>query len=398
MPDQDQQNDNRCDLPARARVLLVDDQIIIAEALRRMLAGEPDIDYFYEPDPARAIETALAQRPTVILQDLVMPQVDGYALLQRLRTHPALSQIPVVVLSSKEDAQVKAQGFALGANDYLVKWPDRIELLARVRYHSHAYHLQCERDAAFRALAESQQQLAQANTDLQRLSRLKDEFVATVSHELRTPLTSIRGSLSLLAEGAGGALPELAQKLVGIAGNSCERLVRMINDLLDIERIESGQMEFILQPEPLNAILEQALTSMHGYAAQYEVALQLQPQPPGLRVRVDRDRIIQVLINLLSNAIKFSPPGSVVTITSSVGARHVRLSVIDRGTGLPDDFRDRIFQKFAQAAPGDARRRGTGLGLSISKRIIEEHGGHIDYESVYGQGATFHVELPLAPA
>lgn len=389
--------DNPADAASRIRVLLVDDQFIIAEALRRMLAGEPDIDYCYQPDPMQAIATALSWAPTVILQDLVMPQVDGFALLEQLRTHPELRQVPVIVLSSKEDPQLKAQGFSLGANDYLVKWPDRIELLARVRAHSTAYLSQRERDAAFRALAESQQQLARANADLQRMARLKDEFVATVSHELRTPLTSIQGSLSLLAEGMAGELPAPAKKLVGIAGNSCERLVRMINDLLDIERIESGKMEFALHVQSLDAIVEQAVVSMQGYAAQYQVEIKPDTVDASVRVRADRDRLIQVLINLLSNAIKFSPPGSQVQLTTHAADGLVRISVIDRGEGLPDDFRDRIFQKFAQADAGDARRRGgTGLGLSICKRIVEEHGGRIDFESVYGQGASFHVELPLA--
>ncbi|WP_220808498.1 ATP-binding response regulator [Noviherbaspirillum aridicola] len=381
----------------RIRVMLVDDQFIIAEALRRMLAGEADIDYCYQPDPRQAVASALSWRPTVILQDLVMPQVDGFALLGQFRTHPELRQVPVIVLSSKEDPQLKAQGFGMGARDYLVKWPDRIELLARVRAHSTAYLNQRERDAAFRALAESQQQLARANADLQRMAKLKDEFVATVSHELRTPLTSIRGSLSLLSEGMAGELPEAARKLVGIAGNSCERLVRMINDLLDIERIESGKMEFDLRMQPLDAIVEQAVASMQGYSAQYRVEIKTVPVPAGLRVRADRDRLMQVLINLLSNAIKFSPAGAEVRLITQVNGQRVRMSVIDRGEGMPDEFRDRIFEKFSQADSGDSRRRGgTGLGLNICKRIVEEHGGRIDFESVYGEGSSFHVELPIA--
>lgn len=381
----------------RIRVMLVDDQFIIAEALRRMLAGEPDIDYCYQPDPQQAIATALSWHPTVILQDLVMPQVDGFAMLAQFRNHAELRHVPVIVLSSKEDPQLKAQGFGEGARDYLVKWPDRIELLARVRAHSLAYLNQRERDAAFRALADSQQQLARANADLQRMAKLKDEFVATVSHELRTPLTSIRGSLSLLAEGMAGDLPDAAKKLVGIAGNSCERLVRMINDLLDIERIESGNMEFDLRDQPLEPIVDQAVVSMQGYSAQYGVPIRAEAVPAGLRVRADRDRLIQVLINLLSNAIKFSPAGSEVLLTTRVDGGRVRISVIDHGEGLPDEFRDRIFEKFAQADSGDSRRRGgTGLGLNICKRIVEEHGGRIDFDSVHGQGSSFHVELPLA--
>ncbi|HEY8605826.1 MAG TPA: hybrid sensor histidine kinase/response regulator [Noviherbaspirillum sp.] len=393
----DQQHKDQADTGAsRIKVMLVDDQPFIAEALRRMLSDQPDVDYCFESDPHAAIATALAQRPTVILQDLVMPQVDGFALLQQFRTHPALRQVPVVVLSSREDPQLKAQGFALGANDYLVKWPDKIELLARVRYLSNAYLSLLQRDAAFSALAESQERLARANAELQKMAQLKDEFVATVSHELRTPLTSIQGSLSLLDGGAAGALPEAGKKLVSIASKSCDRLVRLISDLLDVERIESGNMEFDMRPHDLRSILEQAFDAMQGYASQYQVQMNLQPASAALPVLADRDRMIQVVVNLLSNAVKFSPPGGIVRLSGTTGPGRVRVSVMDEGEGVPEHFRDRVFQKFAQAESGNARRRGgTGLGLSICKRIVEEHGGTIGYDSTAGEGATFHVDLPL---
>jgi signal transduction histidine kinase len=395
-PDQTPQDQTASD-PSKIKVLLVDDQRLIAEALRRMLSSEPDIDFCYVAQPERALASALAFQPTLILQDLVMPQVDGFDLLRQFRTHPALSQVPVVVLSSKEDPELKVRGFALGANDYLVKWPARVELLARVRYLSNAYLNLLQRDGAFRALGESQEQLAKANAELQRLARLKDEFVATVSHELRTPLTSIQGSLSLLEEGAAGPLPEAGKKLVDIAAKSCERLVRMINDLLDVERIESGRMDFDQQLQPLAPIIEQSIEAMQGYAARFRVRLELQRPLPELQVMVDRDRVMQVLVNLLSNAIKFSPPDASVRLAVEQQRDAVRLSVTDHGEGLPDDFRDRIFQKFAQADGSAARRRGgTGLGLHICKRIVEEHGGRIGYESIHGKGASFHVELPLA--
>lgn len=156
----------------RARVLLVDDQRIIAEALRRALAGEPDMLLKWEPDGARAQETALAWRPTVILQDLMLPNVDGFELLRRYRADPELANIPVVVLSSRDVPSIKAQGFEAGANDFLIKLPDRIELLARLRYHSAACRSMQERDAAFRALRASMQALAEANKRLQVLAEV----------------------------------------------------------------------------------------------------------------------------------------------------------------------------------------------------------------------------------
>jgi two-component system chemotaxis family response regulator WspR len=156
----------------RVRVLLVDDQLIIVEAIRRMLADQDDIEFHYVTDPARAVATAAQLQPTVILQDLVMPATDGFMLIRQYREHEALRAVPVIVLSAKEDAKLKAHGFTVGANDYVVKLPDKLELVARVRYHSHAYIHLLQRDEAFRFLRESQKNLADANIELQKLAAL----------------------------------------------------------------------------------------------------------------------------------------------------------------------------------------------------------------------------------
>lgn len=156
----------------RTRVLLVDDQPIIVEAVRRMLAGNDDVEFHYVTNAAYAETTAVRIKPTVILQDLVMPDIDGFALIKYYRANEALRDVPVIVLSAKEDAKLKAHGFAVGANDYMVKLPDHLELLARVRYHSAGYNTRLQRDEAFRALHESQKNLAEANIELQKLAAL----------------------------------------------------------------------------------------------------------------------------------------------------------------------------------------------------------------------------------
>lgn len=154
----------------RVRVLLVDDQLMIVEAIRRMLAPHPDIEFHYVTDPAAAVDAAAQLAPTVILQDLVMPMTDGFALVRAYRTHPTLEQVPVVVLSVRDDPKLKAHAFTVGANDYLVKLPDAIELVARIRYHSRSYLNQQQRDEAYRALRSSQQKLLETNLELQRLT------------------------------------------------------------------------------------------------------------------------------------------------------------------------------------------------------------------------------------
>ena len=232
-------------------------------------------------------------------------------------------------------------------------------------------------------------------TELKRSDRMKTEFVSTVSHELRTPLTSIRGSLGLIAGGVAGDMPEAVKNLVGIAKNNCERLIRLINDILDIQKIESGKIHLDLQVVDIGQLVRQAGVAVEGFAGQHQVQVLLQAPDELLQVRLDSDRMIQVLTNLLSNAVKFSPPQGVVQVKVARVAQGVRVEVADQGPGVPEEFRGRIFQKFSQADSSDARRiGGTGLGLNISKMLVEKMGGHIGFENQAGAGTTFFFEMP----
>jgi len=238
--------------------------------------------------------------------------------------------------------------------------------------------------------------LASDVTELKRIDRMKSEFVSTVSHELRTPLTSIRGSLGLISGGVAGQLPDAVKTLVGIAKNNCERLIRLINDILDIEKIESGKMRLDLQVVDLKPLLVQTLAANEGFGTAQNVSLSLDFPQDGLQVHVDSDRLAQVMTNLLSNAMKFSPPGGVVEVHVMPASIGVRVEVRDHGPGIPEEFRKRIFQKFSQADSSDTRQKGgTGLGLNISRAIVERLGGSIGFESETGVGTTFFFELPV---
>ena len=234
-------------------------------------------------------------------------------------------------------------------------------------------------------------------TERKQVDRMKDEFLSTVSHELRTPLTSITGALGLLGAGAGGALDDKAKHLIGIAHKNAERLIRLINDLLDIGKIEAGKVEFRMQRIALSAFLRQAVEQHRPYADGFGVTMELQAGED-VAVSADPDRLLQAVGNLLSNAIKFSPRGQTVTVTLDVQRGCARITVADRGPGIPEEFRARIFQRFAQADSSSRRRHeGTGLGLSITRSIVERHGGHIGFETEVGRGSVFHIDLPLAP-
>jgi PAS domain S-box-containing protein len=238
-------------------------------------------------------------------------------------------------------------------------------------------------------------------SESKRLSQLKNEFVSTVSHELRTPLTSIRGSLGLIEGGMAGVLPDKAKNLVSVAKNNCERLVRLINDILDIEKIESGKMDFDMKPLELMSVIGQSLADNEGYARTHQCTFAVVKEAAGAMVNGDRDRLLQVIANLLSNAAKYSPPGGVVEVALVREGERLKFSVTDHGPGIPLEFRGRIFQKFSQADSSDTRKKGgSGLGLSIAKAIIEVHGGTIGFETrtepgyASPTGTTFWFELP----
>jgi PAS domain S-box-containing protein len=233
-------------------------------------------------------------------------------------------------------------------------------------------------------------------SERRRIEQMKTEFVSTVSHELRTPLTSMAGSLGLVIGGAMGEIPDRVRPLLEIANNNCQRLQRLINDILDIEKIESGEMDFRPRPIALALLIDQAVEANQAYVAGCGARIASANAPHDVTVTGDLDRLLQVMANLLSNAAKFSPEGGTVTIGTSARDGLVRITVADQGPGIPDSFRSRIFGRFAQADSSDERKRGgTGLGLSISKAIIERHGGRIGFENGKDAGTIFFVDLPL---
>ncbi len=234
-------------------------------------------------------------------------------------------------------------------------------------------------------------------TEARMAERRKDEFVATVSHELRTPLTSISGSLGLLASGAAGPLEPRARRMVEIAETNSRRLVRLVNDILDIEKLGNAATEMRFAPLDLPALAAAAVEGLRGYADGLGVRLSVSPAPPDLPpVRGDADRLTQVVTNLVSNAARFSPPDGEVRIGFGAAPEGgVRLTVADRGPGIPAAFLPRLFQRFAQAETAGARAKGgTGLGLAIVQEILRRHGGTIAVETAEGEGTTFHVDLP----
>lgn len=239
--------------------------------------------------------------------------------------------------------------------------------------------------------------ISQDISERKRLEQLKSEFISTVSHELRTPLTSIRGALGLMVGGAVGELPKAAAEVAVIAYRNSERLIRIINDILDIEKIESGKLDFDIKELDAAALIAQSLEDNKAYGEKHGVTYVVKDASAQLKVMADSDRVMQVLANLLSNAAKFSPQGSEVHVRMVAEGGMARISVRDFGPGIPTEFQSRIFEKFAQSdATGAVRREGTGLGLSIARKLVEAMGGEISFHTRAGEGTTFAFTLPLA--
>jgi signal transduction histidine kinase len=231
-------------------------------------------------------------------------------------------------------------------------------------------------------------------TERQMVERMKDEFVSVVSHELRTPLTSIHGALRMLSSGLLDNQPAKGKRLLDIAVDSTDRLVRLTNDILDVQRIESGKVTMKKKVCYVADLITQAIDVMQAMADKAGVTLAMGSVSACLWV--DSDRIMQTLTNLLSNAIKFSPPGATVWLKAEEQEKYVLFQVKDQGRGIPSDKLESIFERFQQVDTSDARNHeGTGLGLAICRSIVQQHDGQIWVESALGEGSTFYFTLPL---
>ena len=233
-------------------------------------------------------------------------------------------------------------------------------------------------------------------SEQKRVENLKSEFISTVSHELRTPMTSIRGSLGIMAAGLAGEIPGESKPLIDIAISSTDRLVRLINDMLAMDKIESGKMNFDLKEVEVAPLLEKSLLSNKAFADKHKVSFKLTKSIPQLKILIDPDRLAQILDNLLSNAAKYTKEGDAIEVAMSTDNNAVRVSITDHGPGIPESFKSKVFAKFMQANATDQREKGgTGLGLSICKALVEKQRGSLCFESEDGKGTTFYFEFPI---
>ena len=385
-------------------VLLVDDQQFVGEAVRRLLADAEDLAFHFCDDPLDAVETANKISPTVILLDLVMPNADGLELLRRFRANEETAETPIIVLSTKEDARVKRDAFVNGASDYLVKLPDRVELLARVRYHSGACLNQRRRSqiaaalrASQRALAERVSELQAALAEIELLQQAKADFYSIVTHDLRNPAGNVRVATKMLLEGKAEPLQPKQKQFVEIASVASEKLMRLITDYLDFAKIDGGYLRLDRETIDLSALVRRVAASAELQAGVKRQRLQVDVPKAAVTGDADGGKLEQAMENLVSNAIKYTGDGGTITLSLDSDGERARLTVRDTGAGIDPSLIPTLFAKYHRLN-GNATRAvgGTGLGLLITKEIVEAHGGRVTVHStgVPGEGTSFIVDIP----
>jgi signal transduction histidine kinase len=360
-----------------------------------------------------ALAAVAALAPDLILLDVVMPVVDGYEVCRRLKADEETAFIPIVMLTALQDLTHRLRGIELGADDFLSKPFNHLELLTRVRsllrvkgLHDQvvAYNRLLEQRVAERTAA-----LEQALADLKEMDRLKSEFLSNISHELRTPLTPIKGYLPVLLREEFGPLTLSQRRVLGHIAQSVDRLHRLIDDLLTFMQWESGEIGLGLGGASVAKVVEEALARAAAGVEEkgVEVTTEIAADLP--QIRADAAALARALGHLVENAVKFTPKGGHVTVTARLvqpsplppgppaPRQFVELAVRDTGIGIPSDAIPKIFERFYQVDSSSTRQHGgTGLGLAIVKRILDAHEAPIAVESLPGQGTTFSIRLPIA--
>jgi len=370
----------------RARVLLVEDHADLREYIAQLLT--PEYDVRTVGDGLAALDAARESVPDIVLTDVMMPRLDGFGLLRALRNDTRTSTVPVILLSARAGEESAVEGLDAGADDYLVKPFSARELIARVRTHVDLARTR----RVWIANVEAQKRA------IEQASAAKSEFLASMSHELRTPLNAVIGFSQLLARDAIHPLDERQKRWVNHVGTAGEHLLQLIDDVLDLARVESGRIP--LSPEPVSVapLLAEILSTLSPMAARSGIDLAGAPLPAELpSVRADRTRFRQILLNLGSNAIKYNrSEGRVRVGAELVRPELVRIVVSDTGIGIPRERQHQVFEPFQRLGQEAGEIEGTGIGLALTRRLARLMDGEVGFRSEPGVGSEFWVELPAS--
>jgi two-component system sensor histidine kinase/response regulator len=363
---------------ARADILIVDDTPANLDVLTEMLTQQ---GYEARPVPSGplALQSARVQPPDLILLDINMPEMNGYEVCKHLKADETLRDVPVIFISALNDTADKVKAFDMGAVDYVAKPFQFEEVKARVETHLRIYHLQKE--------------LAQQYGAIKKLEELKDNLTHMIVHDMASPIQTISMALDLVLSDGPDQNAESVDVL-SRAWDASRNLTEMVNSLLDISRMESGQMPLRRANVELRHLAEEAAEAMQLLTGAKNIRLVV--QGPEVFLYADKDLIRRVFVNLIGNAVKFTPAGGAVTISVSASDGQTRAEVRDNGCGIPEQYHERIFEKFSQVESSrEECKHSTGLGLTFCKLAVAAHNGKIGVQSRPGEGSTFWFSLPV---
>lgn len=367
------------------KILIVDDDRLNIRILGGILKSEGYT--LAEADSGeRALELYATFRPDLVLLDVMMPGIDGFDTCRQLKREYGDKCAPVIFITAKSESDDVVEGLGAGGADYLPKPFKPKEVLARIRS-----HLQNQ------ILSEQQKLLVE---QLSKANAAKNRFLGMAAHDLRNPLASIRGLSEFLREGAVGPLSPDQLELVETIHAASQSMLEMVNELLDVAKIESGELKLNLQLHNLDDIVGKSVAMINMEAAKKNTQVLFTPPNRPASLLIDPAKMKQVADNLLSNAVKYSPPGSVVTaiVEADPAKGTCRFSVRDQGPGIPDDERDKLFKDFSRLSiQPTGGEKSTGLGLAICRKIVEAHRGTIVAENLSERGCEFRVNLPVSP-
>lgn len=367
--------------PKRPVILAVDDEESNLILLKRPLMKE-GFKLIAVRSGREALKILSSEKINIVLLDWMMPGMSGLEVCEKIKSNTEWSVIPVIMVTAKTSGEDIKKGLEAGANDYVRKPVEMTELLARIRAGLREYKFR-------RGLLES-------NERLKKLNKLKNNFLSIVSHDLRTPLNTIVGFSGMMLDGAYGPLKEDVIKPMKVIRKSAQRQLALIDNLLDLAKIESGYIQLERSMRRMSSVLEECCESMALNAELKDINLNLTFPEEEPRVFIDAGKMTQVVNNLLGNAIKFSPKGGVVDVGLCFENENMLIKISDKGPGIAQEDMSALFSKFQQlGAKATGGEKGTGLGLAITKRIVEMHGGKIWAESCLGEGSDFYVSIPM---
>ncbi|QZY56619.1 ATP-binding response regulator [Crassaminicella profunda] len=377
----------------KTKILIADDS-----QLNLRIIGDVIKSNGYEPIVVsrgnEVFKYAKKEKPELILLDIIMPKMDGYEVCEILKTNKETKDIPIIFLTGQSKIEDVAKGFEVGAVDYINKPFHEVELIARVKTHLQLKKLHDKLRKSNKQLHKMNIELLKANEIIQ-YNKLQTEFFANISHEFRTPLNLIFSTIQLFELCMQDHLDTKDSKYIKIMKQNCYRLLRLVNNLIDITKIDSGYFEIQLQNHDIVQIVENITLSISEYIERNDLSLIFDTDVEEKMIACDVDKIERMILNLLSNAVKFTKPGGKILVRIYDQKEHVLISVKDTGKGIPKNKIDTIFERFMQIDKSLSRKKeGSGIGLSLVKALVQMHKGEIFVKSEYGKGTEFIIKLP----